>query len=85
MIGDRSATERLSKKLEELPDNNELILLDWIVKLDNGEFEYAEKTLNKIREITPLKYLPLLAIYYHSYDRDYKIALKYFTLLFHIE
>jgi len=81
MIGDQSATERLSKKLEELPDNNELRLLDWIVKLDNGEFEYAEKTLNEIREITPLKYLPLLAIYYHSYDRDYKTALKYLTML----
>jgi len=81
MIGDHSTKERLNKKLEELPDNNELRLLDWIVKLDNGDFENAEATLGEIRKITPLKYLPLLAIYYHSYDRDYRTALKYLTML----
>ncbi len=81
MIGDRSTRERLNKKLEEFPDNNELRLLDWIVKLDNGDFENTEATLGEIRKITPLKYLPLLAIYYHSYDRDYRTALKYLTML----
>lgn len=81
MIGDRSAKEKLERKLKEFPSNNELKLLEWIVRLDNGEFEYAENTLNEIRELTPLKYLPLLAMYYHSYDRDYKTALKYLSML----
>lgn len=81
MIGEYSARKRLNTKLEEFPTISELKLLDWIVKLDNGDFENAEKTLSEIREITPLKYLPLLAIYYHSYDRDYKTALKYLTML----
>ncbi|MCO6474655.1 MAG: retropepsin-like domain-containing protein, partial [Melioribacteraceae bacterium] len=81
MIGDKSAKAKLERKLKEYPNNNELILLDWIARLDNGEFEYAESTLNEIRKLTPLKYLPLLAIYYHSYDRDYKTALKYLSVL----
>lgn len=81
MIGDYSAKEKLGRRLKEFPNNKELKLLDWIVKLDDCEFDYAEKTLDEIREITPLKYLPLLAIYYHSYDKDYKTALKYLTLL----
>ncbi|MBZ0180075.1 MAG: retropepsin-like domain-containing protein [Melioribacteraceae bacterium] len=81
MIGDLGAKEKLERKLKEFPNNNELKLLEWIVRLDEGEFEYAENSLNEIRATTPLKYLPLLAMYYHSYDRDYKTALKYLSML----
>lgn len=81
LIGDPAAEQRLKEAVKSTEEIENLHLLNWLINLDNGEFESAEKSLSDIRTKTHLKYLPLKALYYYAYDRDYKSAFKYLSML----
>lgn len=80
LLGDQTVEQKL-QALKDSANHKELSLMKWLLDLDNGGFNKAEKSLTEIRENTLLKYLPLQALYYNAYDRDYKTALKYLSRL----
>ncbi len=76
LLGDKSFESKLNELKRKYPDSKELLLIDWLWKLDNGNCSLTQNSIDSIRSVTPFKFLPLLAAYYHSYDIGFDPALK---------
>jgi hypothetical protein len=81
LIGKESYDKKLNRLIKKYPGNKELEVFNWLKRLDDGDFSWAENNLQYVRKYSQMDFLPLLALYNKSFDRDFELAYDYLTKL----
>jgi hypothetical protein len=76
-IGSNRFDSLVKKTIKKYPNNSEIAFCNWLLKLDNGEYNYCKKAAPGFSKDILFHFAPYLALYYAAWDRNYKDALLY--------
>lgn len=80
-IGSEETDGALREALIRYPEHPEFLFCRWLQALQSGEREACSQEAGLISSRMLMKSLPYLALHYHAWDEDHRLALQYLDTL----